>query len=169
MHEQDDISAAQNPEKAYSRISGPVQNQERTGRAAPQAGQGPQAPGRLIYPPEHRLRRRGRFTACYDSGRKYFTRHFVVFALLRPADGVSARLGLTVGKKCGCAVARNRIKRVLREFFRLRCGRIGLPLDLVIVAKKTVSAVGFSLEAACRELDPLVDRLRKDFSRATGA
>lgn len=93
----------------------------------------------------------------------------MVFALLRPADGVSARLGLTVGKKCGGAVARNRIKRVLREFFRLNGHRIGLSLDVVIVAKKSLRALGFSLEAACRELLPLVDRLRKDFSRATGA
>jgi ribonuclease P protein component len=169
MHEQDDISAAHDPEKTYPRLSGSLQDQKRSGNPAPQAGQGPQTPGRLIYPPEHRLRRRSRFTACYDSGRKYFTRHFVVFALLRPVDGVSARLGLTVGKKCGGAVARNRIKRVLREFFRLHGAVVQVPLDIVIVAKKSLDAVGFSFEAACRELLPLVVRLRKDFSRATGA
>lgn len=169
MHEQDDISAAQDPEKSHPRLSGSLQDQERSGHPAPQTGQGPQASGRLIYPPEHRLRRRGRFTACYDSGRKYFTRHFVVFALVRPADGVSARLGLTVGKKCGGAVARNRIKRVLREFFRLHGSAVAVPLDMVIVAKKSLDAAGFSLEAACRELLPLVARLRKDFSRVTGA
>jgi len=93
----------------------------------------------------------------------------VVFALLRPADGVSARLGLTVGKKCGGAVARNRIKRVLREFFRLHGSVVEVPLDMVIVAKKSLDVAGFSLEAARRELLPLVARLRKDFSRVTGA
>ncbi|WP_420841763.1 ribonuclease P protein component [Desulfolutivibrio sulfoxidireducens] len=122
-----------------------------------------------MYPPERRLRLRGRFTACYDSGRKYFTRHFVVFALTRSPDGVPVRLGLTVGKKCGGAVARNRIKRVLRELFRLYWSEFELPLDIVIVAKKTLDAAGFSLEAARRELMPLVTRLCKDFARATEA
>jgi ribonuclease P protein component len=118
MHEQDDISAAQDPRKRTPDFWF-GQDQERPGRPAPQTGQGTQTSGRLISPPERRLRLRRRFTACYDSGRKYFTRHFVVFALLRPADGMAFRLGLTVGKKCGGAVARNRIKRVLRELFRL--------------------------------------------------
>ncbi|MFZ5810506.1 MAG: ribonuclease P protein component [Thermodesulfobacteriota bacterium] len=115
------------------------------------------------------MRLRRRFTACYDSGRKYFTRHFVVFALLRPADGMAFRLGLTVGKKCGGAVARNRIKRVLRELFRLYWSEFELPLDIVIVAKKTLDAAGLSLESARRELAFLAPRLRKDFSGATEA
>jgi ribonuclease P protein component len=93
----------------------------------------------------------------------------VVFALLRPSDGLAARLGLTVGKKCGGAVARNRVKRVLRELFRVYWSALDLPLDIVIVAKKTLDPAGFSLEAARRELSFLVDRLRKDFARAIEA
>lgn len=93
----------------------------------------------------------------------------MVFVLLRPADGMAFRLGLTVGRKCGGAVARNRIKRVLRELFRLYWSEFELPLDIVIVARKTLDVAGLSLESARRELAFLGPRLRKDFSSATEA
>ncbi|HVP12276.1 MAG TPA: ribonuclease P protein component [Phycisphaerae bacterium] len=57
----------------------------------------------------------------------------VVYAL--PNDLPWTRLGLTVGRKHGNAVRRNRIKRLLREAFRLERGAISVGFDLICVPK----------------------------------
>jgi ribonuclease P protein component len=57
------------------------------------------------------------------------------------------RLGLVVTKRLGKAVLRNRMKRLLREFFRRH--QTGLPAaDLVIMAKKGAAALGYEQVAA---------------------
>jgi len=66
-------------------------------------------------------------------------------------------------------VVRNRIKRVLREFFRLHQDVICLSLDIVVVAKKKPDAGKVGLDAAKRELLPLLDKIHKDFSRVSAA
>jgi len=59
------------------------------------------------------------------------TGHFLIF--VRPSN-LGPRLGLTVSRKVGKAVGRNRIKRRVREFFRLH--KIGLPAaDIVVIAR----------------------------------
>ena len=65
---------------------------------------------------------------------------------------VPARLGLTVGRKVGNAVARNRLKRVLREFFRLHQALLEDPLDIVVVPKRSVDARHASLREVEKEL-----------------
>ena len=48
----------------------------------------------------------------------------------------TTRLGITVGKRAGNAVKRNRVKRLIREFFRLNYSRIPRGYDMVVAAKK---------------------------------
>lgn len=86
-----------------------------------------------------RLLKRTEFQACYHQGEKFFTKLFLVFVKKTPAARTHARIGLAVSKKNGNAVQRNRIKRLLREFFRLYFARI-LPYEFVIVPKKHVDA-----------------------------
>lgn len=111
----------------------------------------------LTWPRERRITRRAEYTACYNGGERRFTKYFIVFA--RPSGVAGAgRLGLAVTKKCGNAVARNRIKRVLRSFFRLHQHRMP-SMDIVVTPKKHLRADKFSLSLAESELLPLLAEL----------
>lgn len=111
----------------------------------------------LTWPRERRITRRAEYTACYNGGERLFTKYFVVFARLSGSAG-TGRLGLAVTKKCGNAVARNRIKRVLRSFFRLHQDEMPA-MDIVVTPKKHLRADKFSLCLAEAELLPLLAEL----------
>lgn len=113
----------------------------------------------LTWPRERRITRRAEYSACYYKGERRFTKYFVVFALHSGSAGIG-RVGLAVTKKCGNAVARNRIKRVLRSFFRLHQQHMP-PLDIVVTAKKHLRADKFTLSLAETELLPLLNDLSK--------
>jgi ribonuclease P protein component len=81
---------------------------------------------------KERVCRRADFVKTQRRGLKYQTEHFLIFAL--PSKS-SARLGITVSKKVGKAVQRNRVKRLLRESYRRHKDLFPVGLDLVFVAK----------------------------------
>jgi len=70
-------------------------------------------------------------------GKRHHTRHFVVI-IKQNGLGIT-RLGVTVSKKTGNAVKRNRVKRLIREFFRLNNSKIPHGYDIVVTAKKDAS------------------------------
>ena len=111
----------------------------------------------LTWPRERRITRRAEYTACYDGGERRHTKYFVVFARESGTAG-NGRLGLAVTKKCGNAVARNRIKRVLRSFFRLHQHEMPA-MDIVVTPKRHLRADKFSLALAESELLPLLGEL----------
>ena len=87
----------------------------------------------------------------------------MVFVLANQAG--QWRLGLAVSRKLGGAVRRNRIKRLVREFFRRHGPEMTLPLDVVVVPKRHVDAKSLELDAVAADLGPLLARVRRDFSR----
>ncbi|MGN1037767.1 MAG: ribonuclease P protein component [Mailhella sp.] len=107
----------------------------------------------LSWPRERRITRRAEYSACYSGGKRFFTKYFVVFAF-RSGTSDAGRLGLAVTKKCGNAVARNRIKRVLRSFFRLNQDKMPA-MDIVVTPKKHLRADKFDFNLAEAELLPL--------------
>ncbi|MDE5833123.1 MAG: ribonuclease P protein component [Desulfovibrio sp.] len=112
------------------------------------------------FPKESRIRKRAEYLACYEHGKKYHSAHYILFFVEKP--GGIPRAGIAVSKKTGKAAARNRVKRILREFFRLNLHR--LPgADIVVVAKKDVGRP--RLEDARTELGPILEHLRADYSR----
>lgn len=82
------------------------------------------------FPHHLRLRNRSEFEAVYESGRRRFAGPLVVHALPNGLDHL--RLGLSVPRRVGNAVRRNRIKRRLRESFRLMQHDLPGGYDLVI-------------------------------------
>ena len=168
MHEQENIPAQQNPQKTHPRLPGPLQDQERPSHPAPPPGQGPQTFGCLGFPPAHRLRTRWEFAACFDAGRRYHGKAFLLFVLPRQDRDAPWRLGMAISKKVGNAVVRNRVKRVLRECFRLGAPSVVSALDIVVVAKKSLNPGELTREAACRDIWPLLARMAKDLDRPAG-
>lgn len=95
----------------------------------------------------HRLSRSRDFDAVYRQGRSTSTRFLVLYWFEREDDPEEARLGLAVPKSAGNAVARNRIKRQLREVWRGRLEGIPAGRDYVLIVKpglpEAVEANGF--------------------------
>ena len=77
----------------------------------------------------------------------------------REDAGTSWRLGLTVSRKIGKSVRRNRVKRLVREFFRLRQHDFHLRADIVVVPKRGVCVDSMDLAQVSSELGPLMTKI----------
>jgi len=102
---------------------------------------------RLTFPAQRRLRRKSEFDATYARGRRFANGFFAVTASSNDKHG--ARLGMAVAvRTAGNAVERNRIRRIVRESFRLH--QHTLPaVDLVVSARpKARGASGAELHAS---------------------
>ncbi len=86
------------------------------------------------------MRRRADFLKAQAQGQRLYSRHFGV--TIQAAGAGFPRLGLAVTRRLGNAARRNRVKRLLREFFRRH--KVALPpKDIVIMAKKGAEALTY--------------------------
>jgi len=114
------------------------------------------------FPRALRLRRRAEFLRVQGSGEKFRASDFLVFVKpvrrdQRPLPG--ARIGVTVTRKVGPAVTRNRIKRLVREAYR-KCRESFAPgFDMVWVAKRGAENVCYA--AVLRDMQRVADRLKR--------
>src|SRR6201982_821035 len=102
---------------------------------------GPAGKEEMRCPREARLVRRGEFDAVYRAGKRRSSSHFTVF--FRANELPQSRFGFSIKKALGGAVARNRIRRRLRE--AVRCHRLEIPAgwDIVIHPKSSVARAEF--------------------------
>ena len=82
-----------------------------------------------------RLSRSGEFERVYREGRSHASRHLVVYSFPRADPEGEPRLGISVGRKLGGAVERNRMKRLLRDAFWAAAAELRPGHDFVIVAR----------------------------------
>jgi len=108
----------------------------------------------------HRLSRSRDFDAVYRHGRSVSTRYLVLYSFEREGDH-EARLGLAVPKSLGSAVARNRIKRRLREAWRAGLPEIPAGRDYVLIARS-----GLPEAAEARGFEWLSERVREVVGKA---
>ncbi len=96
----------------------------------------------------------------FRNGRSHAGRELVLYVFPR-GEETSARLGLSVSRKVGGAVDRNRVKRLLREAFAQEGTRLPEGTDAVIVARRDVRALAEreGLQGVRRALAELIDRV----------
>ena len=89
-----------------------------------------------------RLSRSGDFDRAYRDGRSHANRFLVLYAFPRGDDGdEEVRLGVSVGKKVGGAIERNKVKRAMREAFWGLAERLPAGYDFVLVGRSGVAGL----------------------------
>ena len=104
-----------------------------------------------------RIRSGADFRAIYAGRRMLRNRNLTIY--WRPTDARSSRIGLSVGRRVGDAVRRNRCKRVLREVFRMHGDAIPAKVDLVFIPRPIADA--FQTKAMRSSFLHLMDQLGK--------
>jgi ribonuclease P protein component len=94
------------------------------------------------FPRRVRLRRGTELTACWDHGRRVRTRHLDL--AWRPTGARHPRTAIIVPRYQFTAVARNRLRRRLREILRRGALASLPPVDLVVRAKRAAYAAPFA-------------------------
>jgi ribonuclease P protein component len=144
---EENVSTEQSAAKANPRIPRPHGDSGRPKGTEAATGQGTAAAdgldsteaagvtrGRSVTFPKHaRLRKRGDYLRVQQHGRRQHTDSFVV--LSAPTSNPNSRFGITVSTRVGNAVARNRVKRMIREIVRPSWRNLQPPGDVVIIAK----------------------------------
>lgn len=92
---------------------------------------------RFFFKKDDRLLKHSEFIELSNSERRLTTRLFIVLAA--PAESGRSRIGITVSRKVGGSIQRNRIKRLAREAFRLNRHLLAKPLDISLIARKAVA------------------------------
>ena len=108
---------------------------------------------------EERLKRQRDFALVFSEGKAVADRRLVVHA--RPNGLPFNRLGLGVGKRHGNAVARNRLKRLLREAYRTQKPRLPRGYDLVVVPRQNCPG---DVELLRRSIAALLEQVATRFA-----
>jgi len=108
----------------------------------------------------YRLSRSKDFDAVYRQGRSVSTRYLTLHWFPRDDDPLGEpRLGLSVPKAVGNAVVRNRIKRRIREAFRLHRAEIGSQWAIVVTPRR--AALNASFPEIQRALGKVIEHCNK--------
>ncbi len=92
------------------------------------------------FRPQDRIRKRSEYQTIYDRGERIPSAHFVLF-VMRNGTG-RPRLGITVTRRVGGAVQRNRAKRLIREIFRKHKTEL-MNVDIVVNGRSGLPAADY--------------------------
>lgn len=93
------------------------------------------------FPKTNRLLKRDLFRRVYEQGRKFQAKYFTAFVLAGSGD--RPRIGITVTRKIGNSVERNRARRLVREVFRKNKWLVPPGVDIVINVKRPLVETGY--------------------------
>lgn len=167
------VSAQQCPPQTDTRFSQTHEHHRRSCRAQTPTGQRPEtsrrhcpsqastpvnpAPPVLTFPKEARILARREFLLLQQRGKKRHGQYFLV--ITAPGRTERSRLGITTSRRFGKSVDRNRMKRLLREFFRERQRALVPAVDIVIIPK--AGAHELSLLQVDAELERLLSLAKR--------
>ncbi len=149
------ISAEQYLSPTYPWFSSAHVHQERSQRSGSPPSARPQAPRRRYleevelsstFPPALRIRKSGEYQRHRSRSRAFRTSHFVV--AWAATEREHSRLGLTVSRRVGRAHQRNRVKRLVRTWFRNHWREISGSWDLVVIARPGAAALDYATVVA---------------------
>jgi ribonuclease P protein component len=97
----------------------------------------------LKHPKTDRVRRRFEYLGAQKTGRRVHATHFVLILADR-GDGGGPRLGITASRKSGNSVLRHRVRRLLREVFRLNREVFPPGHDVVVLLRENMPALDYA-------------------------
>jgi ribonuclease P protein component len=129
--------------------------------------------GAHAFPKGRRLRKRREFLPVQDGGSRISLPSCIVLLAAR-SDQKPARLGITVTRKFGDAVRRNRAKRLVREVFRRLPGLFPAGIDVVVIPKTSAGPLSLvqlenEWQGAARLIAARSDSLRRTLAKTPGA
>lgn len=92
------------------------------------------------------LRKNKNFQTVYRVGKSFANKQLVLYIL--PNNTGERRIGFAAGKRLGKAVVRNRVKRLLREAYRLNQHRLVDGMDLILVGRQPLVNADLALTTA---------------------
>ena len=91
--------------------------------------------------PRSEILRKAEFQKVYSRGKSFAVRDIVIYIFR--AENLKGKVGFAAGKRLGCAVVRNRVKRLLREAYRLNKNKIRRDAAIILVGRKNLVDANF--------------------------
>ena len=96
-----------------------------------------------VFSRKEKILKRKEYLYLKEAGKKIQDNNFI--ALFKKNQLSNSRLGITVSTRVGGAVRRNRLKRLIREAYRLNREYLTGPMDINLIAKKNASHISFEI------------------------
>ena len=110
----------------------------------------------FAFPKKYRLRKRIEFEHLKKNGLRIQNNLYIIKYAFN-LNSEASRLGITVTKKIGNAVVRNRIKRLIREFFRKNRKQLTQNYDINVIVKQRI--INYPTEERLDALQMIFDKL----------
>ncbi len=122
--------------------------------------------GLLLMRKEHRLRQRSDFRRVFRCGKSVANRQFVLYSYARKDNG-PVRIGISVSKKVGNAVVRNRIRRRVKEVVRQWTEQLPEQNDFIIIARRPAAEMDYKqIQSSLRHVFNKGNAFRKQETKA---
>lgn len=106
------------------------------------------------------LKRNSDFQFVYKKGKSYANKYLIMYVIENNQE--TNRVGISVSKKVGNSVIRHRVKRLIKESYRLQEKIFNSGLDIVVIARNSASNISYKeVESALLHLGKLHSILMK--------